>query len=142
VAILMDSYGQIGPDKPNYEHDVAAVREVLALGETVALRFAARMTARPVVLARLSGMTVFGAPTGGFGLDPLFVGVEGHWATYFPAGYVHWTDVARNGSGWGDDAEDHPFTDFLNALLWFPAPGGSPEQTAPSGDAVVAETSG
>jgi hypothetical protein len=46
----MDAYGQIGPDKPGYDDDLAAIARRLADGEAVAFTHSHRMTALDLVV--------------------------------------------------------------------------------------------
>lgn len=60
----MDEYGQIGPDKPDYESDLGTIRRWLADGP-VAVTFAARMTQYALMLVAEEDIAFFDARPAG-----------------------------------------------------------------------------
>lgn len=118
---MSDQYGQVGPDKPDYDDDLTRIASLLRHGSTVDVLFTARLTAKHVVLARLAIVDIIGARPQGFAEygDALFVGIDNGQAGWMPmAEYLHEGYVARYlGHSWGDGSDDHPFADFLNELI-------------------------
>lgn len=128
----MDEYGQVGPEKPDYEADVIGVATKLARRDVVDVKFAARGTMKHVVLALLPTRAelgeqedpiFYGGRPEGFATQPgIFVAIDGGKAAWLPAtgdldpgdvqGYLGHSFGVEIG---GSDA----LTDFVNAVAHY-----------------------
>jgi hypothetical protein len=117
----MDSYGQIGPEKPDYQRDLEAIAsELLAThgAAVVVVSFAARDTQKHIALGRMRHMEIRGDRPPGFAdtNDALFVGVANGRCAFLPMAWLHPSYVQQYlGTPFGADPD--PLTEFLNALL-------------------------
>jgi hypothetical protein len=59
----MDRYGQIGPEKPDFDEDLATIARRLAAGEAVAFTHSHRMTALDLVIVPAEAIFVHGVPS-------------------------------------------------------------------------------
>jgi len=114
----MDSYGQVGPEKPGYDADVLHVRGLLGDAETVAVQFAARSTNHWIVLSPWMAIIPHGAtrPPGFGESQPILVAIDNGQAAFFPMRQnLHPAYVAQYlGQPYGDGPE---LADFLNGCF-------------------------
>lgn len=116
----MDRYGQIGPEKGNWNQDCRRVAEVLADGETPFVALAHRGTRQEVMLMPASrAWCVEAKPTGIDATDSppwALLSVVGRGACWVQlgVGYVHAGYIAGHLSGAGHDPVD---AESLAALL-------------------------
>lgn len=121
----MDSYSQVGPDKPGYADDVKVIRDHLILGTPVVVKFTANSTAKHVVLTPWDTCSQMSRPPGfgGTAGDPLMVAIDGGQAAFLPTrDWLHPAYVGQYlGHSWGwhdtSDVGDEPFARFLNDVL-------------------------
>jgi hypothetical protein len=116
----VDEFGQIGPDRPGYEQDVAWARLQLQDGHAITLRFAARATSHIVVICPWEATTAVARPPGFAGGRPMLVAVDQKKCAFLPSGvYLHPSYIAQYlGQQWGDSGE---FERFLNEVIGAPA---------------------
>ena len=117
---MSDEFGQVGPEKPRYDEDVDGIIAELTHGaRTVNVKFAARSTMKHIVLTTLHAIARIDADPEGFGgKDALFVGIDNGRAAWLPLEF--WLDPGYIEQylhqPFGDGPEDHPLTDFINAV--------------------------
>jgi acetylornithine/succinyldiaminopimelate/putrescine aminotransferase len=113
----MDKYGQIGPDKGEYDHDVALVANSLTAGiQAVSVILAHRGTRMQLLLASKEHTLVFGG-------DPLydaagvwvFLAVQEHGAHWFRIDTIAHTSYLREKLG-VTEADAETISDFLVRL--------------------------
>jgi hypothetical protein len=122
---MSDEYGQVGPDKPDYQGDLDFIAGTLAQGPwksgsrfAIDVLFTARMAAKHVVLSLMAETVIYGARPPGLSEGGLFVGIDKGKAAWMPLRWLHWSYVTEYlGQSWGDGETDHPFADSLNSIL-------------------------
>ena len=118
---MSDEFGQVGPEKPRYVHDIATIINELTHGARVVnVKFAARSTMKHIVLTTLHSIARIDADPEGFGgKDALFVGIDKGQAAWLPIEpHIHASYVAQYlGQPFGDGGDDTPLADFLSEIM-------------------------
>jgi hypothetical protein len=119
---MSDEFGQVGPEKPRYVHDIAAIINELTHGATaVNVKFSARSTTRHIVLTTLHRCARIDADPEGFGgQDALFVAIDNGKAAWLPIdfpldpSYIH----QYLGTPFGTDTDESgsPLSELINAV--------------------------
>ena len=126
----MDEYGQVGPEKPDYDADVVGCAKHLVRAGAVDVKFAARGTMKHLVLVllHLPGEMVRyhvnygGRPDGFAGQPGIFVGVDSSTGAWLPAtGDLHPAYVQGIlGYPFGAESDgSDALTTFVNAVAQF-----------------------
>jgi hypothetical protein len=113
----MDTWGQIGPEKGQYDADVLGLAAALTSGATVRVKLADRMTQYDLVLCRTHAMTRLGG-IGPSEVDALYVSHMGKGAYEFPFGQGD-TDpgYVNTKLGYTSDADGEVVSEFINRLF-------------------------
>lgn len=111
----MDSFGQMGPTKDDYDTDLLGVATALKSGAVVATALADRATHYPLVLALDHGVSFAREADRDRQAGRVFVACEGRGAYWFDIGEVHFSYVNEK-LGFSAPGDGEVVAEFLERL--------------------------